>query len=131
MNNKYKQLFTALAQATEITAERVMEYNKNKNDDQGYKTAEIMRNDYAKLYDNLKNENYKLTYADFSKLLVGAIITSKQMEDRIANEKLVLQGYKVDTIPKLQRIIDEVENNNDEKAYQLAEEIFQVIDEEK
>lgn len=131
MNNKYKQLFTALAQATEITAERVMEYNKNKNDDRGYKTAEVMRNDYAKLYDNLKNENYKLTYADFSKLLVGAIITSKQMEDRIANEKLVLQGYKVDTIPKLQRIIDEVENNNDEKAYQLAEEIFQVIDEEK
>ena len=82
-------------------------------------------------FKKIKNENYKLTYADFSKLLVGAIITSKQMEDRIANEKLVLQGYKVDTIPKLQRIIDEVENNDDEKAYQLAEEIFQVIDEEK
>lgn len=131
MNKKYRQLFITLAQATTVTAERVMDYNKDKEDNQGYKTAEIMRNDYAKLQENLKNENYKLTYADFSKLLVAAIITSKQVEDKIAAEKLVLQGYKTNTIPKLQRIIDEVQINDDEKAYELAEEIFQINDKEK
>lgn len=131
MDKQYIELFKRLAQLTEVSAERVMELNKEKQDEKGYKTASVMRDDYAKLYDNLSNENYQLTYNDFSKLLVGAYIASSQLEDRIKVEQKVLDGYKIDTLPKLQRIIDENKINDNEGALKLADEIFQVIDKEK
>ena len=129
MNETYLKLFSEIAHAAEVLAEQVMELNMKKGDSKGEKTAATMRQDYQQLYDKLRNNNFELTKAEFAKILVGALIVSQQIENQIEAHKKALQGYKVDVIPKLQRIIDEADS--DEKALALAEEIFQVIDENK
>lgn len=129
MNETYLKLFSEIAHAAEILAEQVMELDMKKGDSKGEKTAATMRQDYQQLYDKLRNNNFELTKAEFAKILVGALIVSQQIENQIEAHKKALQGYKVDVIPKLQRIIDEADS--DEKALALAKEIFQVIDENK
>ena len=124
MDKTYLTLFTELCRATSVLAERVYDYDLQKDDKDAAKAAETMRDDYNNLYDNFKTEDYVPTRSDFAKLLVGAIVVAKNLENKIANERKALQGYTSETIPKLNRIIDETEN--DEDALNLANELFQI-----
>ena len=130
MNETYLKLFQEIAHAIELTAEQVLQANSENKDEAGIKAASTMRDDYAALYDRMRDPtfDYKtLTRPDFARLLVGAIIVSQQLNTRIQQEQKVLQGYKVDTIPKLERVVNETQDT--EEALKLAEEIFQVSDE--
>lgn len=122
MDKSYITLFTELAGASERLAEQVMALDREKNDVQGEKTAQIMRDDYAQLTDKLKNEVFPLTHNDFAKLLVATFIVSNNLEDRIKQYQASIDTYKLNIIPKLQRIIDETKN--DEEVEKLANEIF-------
>lgn len=122
MDKNYRKLFSELAHAIEITSEQVMEYNHQKQDSKGESTAELMRNDYAKLYDKLDDTEEELTRAEYLKLLAGAYIITNNMEDKIKAQRKVIEGYKIDIIPKLSRIMNET--SDDEKALLLANELF-------
>lgn len=125
MDISYINLFAKLAQSSEVIAEKVIELDNEKNDIDGAKTATIMRDDYAKLYDKLHdNSNVKLTYNDFAKLLVSAFIVSNNLEDQIKNYQKSVDSYKLNLIPKLQRIIDETKESGN--AMELANELFVV-----
>ena len=124
MENRYKTLFTEIAHAVEVIAEQSLEIETKNKDEKGEHAAGIMREDFSKLYDKLRDEKEELSRADYAKLLVGAFIVAKGLEQRIENEKTALQGYKIDTIPKLNRIVNE--SNTDEEARKLAEEIFTI-----
>ena len=122
MDKNYRKLFSELAHAIEITSEQVMEYNHQKQDSKGESTAELMRNDYAKLYDKLDDTEEELTRAEYLKLLAGAYIITNNMEDKIKAQRKAIEGYKIDIIPKLSRIMNET--SDDEKALLLANELF-------
>ena len=127
MKSGYEKLFQEIARTNEILAERVMELNHNQNDTKGEETAEIMRQDYAKLYDQLSKEDFELeqlTRNDWAKILVGTMIAVQNIEDRIKGEQKAVEGYKIDVIPKLQRIIDETKS--DEEVRNLIPEIFKI-----
>lgn len=124
MDKTYIKLFRDLAHTTENLAEQVMTLNK---ESESIKSAKVMRDDYAKLYDKIRDGNFSpdtLTRGEFARLLVGAIIVAQQIENRIEKEKTALQGYKIDIIPKLERIVNET--NTDEEALSLAEEVFNI-----
>ena len=124
MHNKYIQLFKELAKATAVSAEQVMDYDKQKNDEKGLAAAETLRNDFNALYDKIaaKDFNGTLEKADFARLLVGTLIIANQLNDRIAALKKALSGYQTDIIPKLQEIVDNAKD--DEEAMKIAEEKF-------
>jgi hypothetical protein len=125
MDKKYLQLFSELAHAVEVLSEQVMEYDRKKNDTKGEQTAQSMRDDYANLYDKLRNNaEAQITKSDYAKLLVAAYIVVNNIEDRIKGERKAIEGYKIDIIPKLSRINDET--TNDAEASALAEEIFKI-----
>ena len=121
MDKKYVTLFKELAQATAASAETVMDYDREKGDEQGLKTATIMRDDYQDLVSRVDVTEYVISKADAAKLLVGAMIMTRQLQDRINNLKSALAGYQTDVIPKLQEIVD-VET--EEEAQQIANEKF-------
>lgn len=125
MDKKYIELFKGIAQATAVSAEQVMEYDRGKNDEKGLETATTMRDDYQNLADRLSKENYQLTVNDGAKLLVGALIQVNQLQDRINNLKKAMTGYQTDVIPKLQSVVD---TGNDEAAIKLADEKFIIED---
>lgn len=130
MDKRYRNLFTLIAQTTANTAEQVMDLHKTNNEEKEYQTAEIMRDDYMHLHDKLVTEE-DLKKADYARLLVGTIIVVNQLESKIKSEQKALQGYKIDIIPKLDQINNELD---EEKALQLASEIFEIkeeIEEEK
>ena len=121
MDKKYVTLFKELAQATAASAETVMDYDREKGDEQGLKTATIMRDDYQDLVSRVDVTEYVISKADAAKLLVGAMIMTRQLQDRINNLKSALAGYQTDVIPKLQEIVDA---ETEEKAQQIANEKF-------
>ena len=102
-----------------------MEYDHEKGDEQGEKTATIMRDDYQGLFERIDVPEYVLTKEDAAKLLVGSMIQINQLQDRINNLKRAMTGYQTDLVPKLQEIVD-AENN--ETAKKLAEEKFIIQD---
>jgi hypothetical protein len=122
MDKKYIELFIELAKATAVAAEQVMDYDKAKNDEDGFKTAQTMRDDYNVLFGKLK-DNSELDKADFAKLLVGALITVNQIQDRITALQKGLAGYQTDLIPKLNKVIDA---ESDEDARKIANEEFNI-----
>ena len=127
MHQKYVNLFKELTHATEVLAEQVMEYDKKKNDQKGAETAQTMRDDFVKLYDKIRAEDFSastLTKAEYAKILVAAMIIVNNLETRITNEQNAVKGYKETVIPKLERIIDECDS--DEAAQKLAEELFTI-----
>ena len=129
MDNKYITLFKELAQATAASAETVMEYDREKGDERGLKTAEIMRNDFQALTDKIKEagDTYTMNKEDAARLLVGAMIQVNQLQDRINNLKKALSGYQTDVVPKLSSITDAVD---DEEAARLANEKFVIKENE-
>ena len=132
MDKEYLQLFIEIVHAAELLAEQVIEYDNSQNDENGAKTAEIMRNDYAKLYDKMRDEKFdftSLTKADYAKFLVAALIVVNNIESKIKNEELAVKNYKIDIIPKLERIINEIKD--EENASELAKELFTINKEKK
>lgn len=132
MDKTYLTLFTELAHASEVIAEQVMELNKSHQDDKGIETAQIMRDDFAQLYDMMRKEDFDpdtLGKREYAKLLVGAIIVANQLDNKIKAEQKALDGYKIDTIPKLERIVNET--NSQEEIQALSNELFTVKSEEK
>lgn len=122
INEKYKYLFSLIAQNMESIAERAMEDDKAKNDMQAYKTAKEMRSKYARLHDLLtsKTVNYTPTKNDIIDLYIGANIVVKNFEARIRREQTALQGYRLDLIPKLEKAM---ENEDEiEKIFAIQEE---------
>lgn len=100
-----------------------MEYDEEKNDMEGRRAAQIMREDYANLYDKIRdNENVQLNKSEFSKLLIASIIVSKNLETQIEQLQKTYNSYNVTIIPKLARINDETKS--DEEAETLANELF-------
>jgi hypothetical protein len=126
MDKRYRELFTLISQSVSNLAEQVMNDHQDKGEDKQQETAQIMRDDYSNLHDKLVNEE-ELNKADFARLLVGAIIVTNQLDARIKNEQKALDGYKVDVIPKLDRI----NNTEEEEVASLAEELFKIQEEKK
>ena len=126
MESKYLNLCKELARATAVTAEQVMDYNHNQNDEQGLKTAETMRDDFQKLYDKLTDEKFDgtLTKAEYAKLLVGAYIINNNLRTKVAELKKSIQGYEEELIPRLQKIID----SSEDQYLSVAEEILTIED---
>ena len=127
MDRRYKDLFLLISQSIANTAEKVMDLHKNNNEEKEFETAQIMRDDYLNLHDKL-SETDILSKADYARLLVGAIIVVNQIEGKIKAEQKALDGYKLDIIPKLDQINNEMD---EEKVVQLATELFEIKDEEK
>ena len=121
MDKHYIDLFKELTRATAVSAEQVMDYDHEKEDEKGFETAKIMRDDYEALYDRL-NDEYSLTKSDAAKLLVGIMIQLNHIQDRIAALRKAVTGYQTDVIPKLQDIVDNAES--DEEAAKIANEKF-------
>jgi len=113
MKKEYQNLFIEMALSAATLAERVMDYDKKKNDDKGYKVAESMRNDYMELYDRLKDGSAP-TYNDYTKLLAAAYMITNNLQDQVTMYQKAINGYKTDTIPKLSRIIDETKDKPEE-----------------
>ena len=128
MDKKYTILFRDLAQATAATAEQVMDYDSQKNDEKGFETAKVMRDDFQALAESIDNlhEDYQINKADIARLLVGAMIQTNQIQDRINNLKKAMTGYQTDVIPKLQEILDNAKD--DEEASKMANELFIIED---
>jgi hypothetical protein len=128
MDKSYVTLFKDLAQATAASAETVMDYNRQKDDQKGLETATIMRDDYQALADKIVDDyEYVITKADAAKLLVGAMIMVNQLQDRITGLKKAMAGYQTDLIPKLQEIVDA---STEDEARKLAGEKFIIKDNE-
>lgn len=121
MDKRYVELFTLIAQTTANIAEQVMEEHKKNNEEKGYQTAEIMRNDFLDLHDKLGTDEI-LNKADYARLLVGTIIVTNQLNARIKSEQKALQGYKIDIIPKL----DQINNADASETTELAESLFEI-----
>ena len=127
MHQKYAELFTELVHSAELIAEQVMEYDKKKNDEKGMKTAQIMRDDYAKFYDKIRAKDFDfstLKKADYAKILVATFIIANNMQDQITNMQNVLNGYQQDIIPKLQKVMKVEE---EDKMAEMANEVFQIM----
>ena len=134
MDKHYLKLFTQLAHTIEILAEQVVSINHDKKDEKGEETATIMRDDYQQLYDRMRQTDFDpatLSKRDYARFLVGAIIVVQQIETRIENEKKAISGYKVDLIPKLERIINEIKEGEEDKLPTLVSELFEIKPEEK
>lgn len=127
MDNKYLTLFREIARNTEIMAERVMAYDKEKKDEKGEKTAQTMRDDFAKLHDKFAAKDFNpdtITRSEWAKILVGAMVISNNLEEEVKKIKNAQRGYKIDLIPKLNRIMEETKT--DEEALTLANELFEI-----
>lgn len=127
MDKKYITLFKELAQATAASAETVMDYNREKDDKKGLNTATIMRDDFQDLVNRIDVTEYVISKADVAKLLVGAMIMTNQLQDRITNLKKALTGYQTDVIPKLQYILDNAKT--EDEVIQMADEKFKISQE--
>lgn len=121
MDKKYAELFTLISQSVANLAEQVMNDHQDKGETKEQEVAQTMRDDYIALKEKLDNEE-KLNKSDFARLLVGAIIITNQLDARIKNEQKALDGYKLDIIPKLDRI----NNTEPDEVPSLAAELFQV-----
>ena len=124
MDKKYVTLFKELAQNAAVSAETVMDYDRELKDEQGLKVATTMRDDFQNLADRIAEagENYVVNKADAAKLMVSSLMIVNQMQDKIALYKKAMTGYQSDVIPKLQEILDEAET--DEEAVELSAEKF-------
>ena len=121
MDKKYAELFTLISQSVANLAEQVMNDHQDKGETKEQEVAQTMRDDYIALKEKLDNEE-ELNKSDFARLLVGAIIITNQLDARIKNEQKALDGYKLDIIPKLDRI----NSTEPDEVPSLAAELFQV-----
>ena len=131
MDKKYITLFRELAQATAASAETVMDYDRQQGDEKGLETATVMRDDFQKLVDSIREggDDYAPTQGEAARLLVGAMVMVNQLQDKVNTIRKAIAGYQTDLIPKLQKIVDEAGNDDDE-ARKMANELFIIENEE-
>ncbi len=129
MHKMYIKLFEEIAKATSVSAEQVMDYNKQKDDTKGYEAAETLHKDFIELYDKIRNKDFngELTRADFARILVGVLVIMNQLNDKVNTLKKAMTSYQTDVIPKLQDIVDNTKT--DEEAMTMAEEKFSIKEE--
>lgn len=108
MTKGYINTFLELARNNASTAEFVMEYYREKDNPTELANMTQIRDDYQELADkiNTAGEGYILTKKDAAKLLIGAIIFSGQLRDKITNYQKALAGFQTKIIPTLQEIVD-------------------------
>ncbi len=123
MDKRYVELFKDLAKATAVSAEQVMDYDRQKGDNEGLATATTMRDDFQELADRINNTDYVITKADAAKLLVGSMIIANQIKDKIESLQKGLAGYQTDLIPKLEEVLGA---ETEEEAQKTAEEKFSI-----
>ena len=129
MNEKYLQLFTELAHSLELLTERAMEEEKEAGNAEALQTAITMRKNYMEIYDKLRGDKVtKLTISDFAHLYVAAGILVNQLESKKKTIDKAIQGYKIDVLPKLNRILNECKD--DFSVIRLAKELFSIEEEE-
>lgn len=118
MESKYVDLFKELTRATAIAAEQVMDYDKEKNDDEGYEKAKTLRDDFEQLYDKLNAEDFDgiLTKIEYARLLIGAYIITNNLHDKVKILKKSIDAYEKTLMPKLQTIVDADEENTQSVA---------------
>ena len=121
MDKKYITLFKDLAQATATSAEQVMEYESQQNNEKGITDATVMRDNFQSLADRIVAEDYAMSRRDATNLLIGALVQTNQLQTRINTLKKAMTGYQTDIIPKLEQIIDAKE---DEDIVKKANELF-------
>ena len=123
MDKRYVELFKDLAKATAVSAEQVMDYDRQKGDNEGLATATTMRDDFQELADRINDTDYVITKADAAKLLVGSMIIANQIKDKIESLQKGLAGYQTDLIPKLEEVLGA---ETEEEAQKTAEEKFSI-----
>lgn len=124
MDKYYLKLFTEIASTVETLAEKTMEVQQ---DEKGLRAAKTMRDNYATLHDTLAAKDFdpaSLTKAQYAQLSVGALLCVKQIEAHLENTQKALDGYKLNILPKLNRILNEAKS--DEEVKSLAAELFKV-----
>ena len=129
MDKKYIDFFKELTRSVEIIAEKAMDIEKETSKGNA---AQIMRDDYAALNDRFDAENFDpatLTKADYSRLFVGSTIVAAQLEKQKQSLDLAIKGYHIDVIPKLERMINETNDDKPAEMLQLANELFSVKNE--
>lgn len=125
MDKRYIELFTLISQGTANLAEQVMNDHQDKGETKEQETAQIMRDDCLKLKEKL-DSSQDLNKSDFARLLVGTFIIANQLDARIKGELKALDAYRLDIIPKLDRI----NNTEPEEVPALAAELFNVKESE-
>ena len=121
----YINLFKEITHAAQILAERVADYDKENGDKEGSYRALGMRNDYQALNDKLSAENFnfeQLTRSDYAKLYICTLAVTNNLEDIVNHYKKAIQGYRIDLLPKLSRMLEETENHY--QAKELAKNLF-------
>lgn len=123
MDKKYIELFKELTRATAVSAEQVMDYDKTKNDEQGFNTAMAMRDDFEKLNEKITADDFDgtLSKADFAKLLVGCYVTMGTLQSRKDALEKAISGYQTDLMPKLDEVL---KAETEEEAMSIANEKF-------
>ena len=123
MNKKYLQLFKELARSLELLAERAIEEEKDNVEENKVKTAILMHENYMNIYNKIHdNKIEQLTLSDFAHLYIASGVLINQFESKKKSIELALRGYKVDILPKINRILNETKTDSD--ALALAKELF-------
>ena len=130
MDKKYVELFKELTRATAVASEQVMDYDKSKNDEEGFKTAQRLRDDYEALNQEIveSGDDWVPDKSQATKLLLASMIQITQLKDKIEALHKAMVGYNTDLVPKLQEIVDTAAD--DEAAKKMANEKFILDDNE-
>lgn len=126
MDKQYLKLFIELSQAMEALAEEVRNLDIDKGKEDEAANADTLRDSFVALSNKLTASDFngELTRAEYARLLIGAIVIQRHIEARIQKLNMGLKGYKVDLVPKLERILNETTNEDNEKLQTLAKELF-------
>lgn len=118
--NQYKELFAQICKTTRSLAEQVADYDTTNHDEKGANAALVMRDDFDHLAEKITN-NEQLDKNDYVKLLLGSMVVSNNLQDRKDMLEKALNNYKIDVIPKLERVVNE---STDQTLKELVDELF-------
>lgn len=119
MNKQYLDLFQHLMLNCESSAEKIKEEESNNA------AAQQLWEGFSKLRDKLaSNPECVLNRSEYLILLTGSMIMKNQLLNDILNIQKTIQGYSLDVIPKLERIMNETKT--DEEAQTLANQLFEI-----
>lgn len=103
----------------ESSAEKIKEEESNNA------AAQQLWEGFSKLRDKLaSNPECVLNRSEYLILLTGSMIMKNQLLNDILNIQKTIQGYSLDVIPKLERIMNETKT--DEEAQTLANQLFEI-----
>lgn len=121
MDKQHNELFKELVKQAASLAEQVAEYDRAQKDEQGEKVALTMRDDYNRLFDKM-NGGELPARNDYAKILAATYIITNSLEGKKTQIEKAIHGYKVDIIPKLNRILNETTTDVD--ATNMASQLF-------